>query len=126
MKVWIEPVPKPKSFDEVKFSAAEFAAAEKKGALQLAMVTAKEAVKYGKGLYRFRQNKPEVEMKVNGLSIDQMDSKQLLTMAMSLGVTIRKKNIKRSELAALVTRKMDEVVVTDDEEEVDTGEVGEE
>lgn len=119
--VTIRPVDKPKSFADVKFTQADWEAAAKAGPKTVARVTAMEALRYSKGLYQLQaEKKAELDLKIGGMSVDEMSNMELKLTATRLGVTIRKKNIKRSELIELVRRKLDEVVVEDDDEDIDT------
>ena len=114
----IQPVPEPKSFKDVKFTKIEWEGAAKLGKIRCPYVTAMENIRQSKGLYQIVPDKlPEVELKVGGLSLDEMSNVELKLLALKMGVTIRKKNISRSDLVGLVKSKMDEIEVTDDEEE---------
>lgn len=115
--VKIRPVAKPKSFAEVKFTEQEWNAAVKAGSPSVPYVTALEALKQSRGLYEIEpEKKPEVELKVGGLTVSQMGPAELKLMAVHLGCTIRKKNIKLSELRKLVTDKLEAVEVEDDDD----------
>lgn len=85
--------------------------------------TALENIRLSRGLYQFASApKQEVDLKVGGMALEDMSSMELKLTAIRLGVTIRKKNIKKSDLVALVKAKLEEVVVEDDEIEVEGGE----
>ncbi len=119
--VIIRPIEKPKFFKDVAFSEAEWVAANAGGEKTVPYVTAIEAVRNSRGLYRIvdLEEKPPTEVKVGGLSLDQMDNAALKLMAVHMGVTLRKKNIHRTDLITLVRAKLDAIEVADDEPEDD-------
>lgn len=119
----IIPVEKPKSFADVEFTESDWKAAWAKGAVNVFPGTAIENIRLSRGLYQFEAApKQEVDLKVGGMALEDMSSMELKLTAIRLGVTIRKKNIKKSDLVALVKAKLEEVVVEDDEIEVEGGE----
>lgn len=117
----IRPVAKPKSFSDVKFSQKDWEAASAAGTLTMTWATAAENVRLSKGLYEFvPEKKAEVEIKVGGMSVDEMSNAELKLMAVKLGKTIRKKSITRKDLVRLVQDALDAVeVIEDDEDEVE-------
>lgn len=118
--VRIVPAEKPKSFADVAFTEAEWKEAQKLGPISVFPGTALENIRLSKGLYQFEApKKQEVDLKIGGMSLHDMSSTELKLTAARLGVTIRKKNIKRSELIGLVQSKLDDIAVEDDDEEVD-------
>lgn len=121
MQVTIKPVEKPKSFADVKFTEKDWNEAAKKGAIRVPRVTAMEALKNSKGLYQIEaEKKQEVDLKIGGMAVEEMSNMELKLTATRLGVTIRKKSIKRSDLISLVRGKLDDLVVEDDDAEIDT------
>lgn len=116
--VWIEPVEKPVSFADVAFTEADWKAAQKVGALEVFPSNAVEAIRNSRGLYRFQPaKKTEIEVKVGGMSVEQMDAAQLKMIAASFSKPIRKQ-MKMSELRKFVQGLIDAVPITDDEDEV--------
>lgn len=118
-EVTIKVVEKPASFEGVKFTLQDWETASKKApALTLPAASALENVKNSKGLYEIVPEKKEIEVNVGGMSLNEMSSMQLKLVAANLGVTMKRKNIKRSDLEALVTKKLEETIVIDEDEEV--------
>ena len=119
--VKIKPVDRPKDFTKVGFLVRDWEHASKIGEMEVPYITAIEAVRHSKGMYQILadESAPPIEVKVGGLTLDQMDGAQLKLMAVHLGTTLRKKNIRISELRAMVKAKLDAVEVIDDSAEVD-------
>lgn len=121
--VTIQPVKEPKSFTEVKFTQEEYKAAARAGAKSVPWVTAMEALKNGKGLYEMAaEPRAEVDVKVGGTRIEDLDNNELRLMAMRSGKTLRKKSYKRSELIAIVKDSLEAIAVVDDDSEIEAGE----
>lgn len=116
----IRAVAKPKSFADVKFSQKDWEIASAAGVLTTTWATAMANVRMSKGLYELvPEKKTEVEIKVGGLSVDEMSNAELKLMAVKLGKTIRKKSIMRKDLVRLVQEALDFVEVTEDDDEVE-------
>lgn len=128
--VWIEPVAKPKSFGDVTFTAEEWAAASKRGALEVPYVTAIENIRASGGLYRIRpdENKPVAGV-TPVLDIANAERAQLITMAHTFGVRIAKPNIPTDKLRELIASRYAKVMAADaddgDEDEGGEGTGGE-
>lgn len=109
----IEPVERPKSFDDVEFTMKEWDTATKVGKVTVPFPTAMEALRNSKGLYRVApEPKQEVEMKVGGLAISEMTPDQLKLMALNLGIRLQKK-MKTADLRGLIERKFAEIEIED-------------
>lgn len=121
--VELAPVAKPASFTVVKFTVAEYEAAVKRGKIMMPYATAMENVANSRGLYEIVAEKsPDMHVKVNGLTIDDMSGPELKMFCLRMGVTIRKKTIRLSELRQLAKEKMGEITVVDDEDVEGDGE----
>lgn len=117
----IKPVERPKDFSKVGFLVKDWEQASKIGEMEVPYITAIEAVRHSKGMYQILadESAPPIEVKVGGLTLDQMDGAQLKLMAVHLGVTMRKTNMKLSQLRALVKAKLDAVEIIDDSADVE-------
>lgn len=116
--VTIRAVEKPKSFADVKFTQTDWEAATKAGPKTVSRVTAMEALRNSKGLYQIEaEKKAEVEVKIAGMSVSQMDVPQLKVIAAAFGKPIRKQMTK-SALREFVAGLIDAVPITDDDEMV--------
>ena len=117
----IKPVERPKDFSKVGFLVKDWEQASKIGEMEVPYITAIEAVRHSKGMYQILadESAPPIEVKVGGLTLDQMDGAQLKPMAVHLGVTMRKTNMKLSQLRALVKAKLDAVEIIDDSADVE-------
>jgi hypothetical protein len=123
----IQPVARPKDFTKVRFGVAAWEDAAKRGAVSVPAITAMEALRNSRGLYEIQPEKmAEVKVNVGGVTLDDMGNPELKLLAARLGVTIKRRNIKRADLIALVKGKLDSVEVLDDEEEEDFTEEPEE
>lgn len=120
MDAKIVPVAKPASFDDVKFTRLEYETAVRIGPMVVPMSTALENIKASRGLYEIEPIKrAEVDVTVGGMTIDTMGPAELKMAALHLGVTLRKKNMKISELRILVKSKLDDIVVIDEDDLAD-------
>lgn len=120
--VVVTPVKKPASFKDVKFTAEEWAEANRIGPVNVSENEVGEVLRLSRGLYEMVKPPAEVQVKVDGMSIDDMPVETLKLMALSMGITIRKQ-MRGSDLRELVRRKVSEIEITDDEaEEVPEGE----
>lgn len=117
----IKPVERPKDFSKVGFLVKDWEQASKIGEMEVPYITAIEAVRHSKGMYQIvaEEGLAPIEVKVGGLTLDQMDSAQLKLMAVHLGVTMRKTNMKLLQLRALVKAKLDAVEIIDDSADVE-------
>ena len=117
----IKPVERPKDFSKVGFLVKDWEQASKIGEMEVPYITAIEAVRHSKGMSQILadESAPPIEVKVGGLTLDQMDGAQLKLMAVHLGVTMRKTNMKLSQLRALVKAKLDAVEIIDDSADVE-------
>lgn len=117
MDAKIVPVAKPARFAEVAFTEDEWKAAFKVGPMVVPMSTAQDNVRMSRGLYEIEQPKrSEVDLKVGGMSLDTMGPAELKMAALHLGVTLRKKNMRISELRALVKSRLDSIVVIEEDD----------
>lgn len=116
----IEPVDEPASFDDVKFTQLEWKAARKQGALKVPSTTAREALKYGKGLYRIKPvEKETVTVELKGLkSPDEMTSAELVAEMTSHGKPPRKKMDRKTAVQFVRDlREKAEAMIVEDEAE---------
>ena len=90
--VVIEPVDKPKSFEDVKFSQAQWDKAVKTGPLLVPYGTARENMKLSGGMYRIRPDESNVvEVKMKGVkSVEDMDGAELAAEMAAWGKPPRK------------------------------------
>jgi hypothetical protein len=87
----IVPVDIPKSFGDVKFTQAEYAAVKKTGPQVVPAITAMEALRNGKGVYRIKSEKQTFEIEIKGLKDpDEMDNSELFAEMASHGKPPRK------------------------------------
>lgn len=114
----IRPVAKPLDFKAVKFTMADWEAATKRGILTVPYVTALENIRQSRGLYEFvPEAKAEMEVKVEGLSLDKMANDQLKLLVLQLGYRQIKKTMKREDLIKFAQAKLDSLTIADDEPE---------
>ena len=88
-------------------------AVKKLGPLKVPEVTAAEAIRNSGGMYRIKPApKPVAEIRQRAL--EDMSAPELVSMAASLGYTIRKEKMPRSALLKIIRDKLESVEVTDD------------
>lgn len=87
-------------------------AAKKLGPLEVNAVTARENVVQSKGLYEIVPEKvvEEAQFNFNGIPVAEMSRANLFQAAMTLGMTISKKNIATPKLREAVQAKFDDFV----------------
>jgi hypothetical protein len=103
--VTIEVVPKPASFDDVRFTKEQWLEASKRGPLDVPPLTARENIRNSAGLYRY---KPVETAKVPGAAmfdIPNLDRAGLFLAAHTLGVRIQKTNIPTEKLREFVAAR---------------------
>lgn len=114
--VKIEVVSKPKSFDAVKFSEAEWKVAKAAGSIDVPAGTALENLRNSRGMYRIVPDQKAVEIILKGLSpVDEMDGPALFAEMASHGKPPRK-NMPRSkarEFVASLRAEAAEMIVDD-------------
>lgn len=88
-------------------SVKEYDQAKKLGPLEVNAVTALQNVRLSKGLYQIVPEKVDQEatLNFNGTPISEMGRALLFQAAMTLGITIAKKNIETAKLRQLVQDK---------------------
>lgn len=113
----IEPAKKPKSFESVDFTEAEWKAADKKGALRVPFVTAAEAVQNSKGLYQMVPEKDTLEVEVKGLKDpDEMDAQEIVQELTMWGKPPQKKMPRQKAVDFIRKLRADAAdLITDDE-----------
>jgi hypothetical protein len=94
---------------------AAYAFAQTKGRIEMDAVTAKENVRLSQGMYRIAKN--DAGPAVPSASIDSMTPQELKEYAAKLGITIRKKRVSKSVLVGLIRETLDDIEVTDDDDE---------
>ena len=114
----IIPVDKPTAFEDVKFTQAEWNAANKVGAVEVPAVTALEAIRQSKGMYRIKGEERPKEVTIGNRSLRDMTNPELKILAAQLGKPIRKKSITRGDLIKTIETALETVEVLDDSEEV--------
>lgn len=92
---------------------AAWEAAKAKGPMQVPEVTAAEAVKYSRGMYRIR---PEGRAPLpSAPSLQELPLEELKRLYVSLGGKVTDKLLKRSEIITFISNKLDAIEVVDDE-----------
>lgn len=109
VKIAPNPDYRPKDADDRK----AFDQAKKKGAQNVAYVTATENIRNSGGMFQIvAQKAPAAEIPKPKLS--DMSNEELKIMLLSLGIKTEKQ-MRRSEIITLIERKLDAVEVVDDE-----------
>ena len=109
-------IAKPKSFADVKFTEAEYKAAQKDGSKTVPYVTAVEAVKNSKGLYELKAD-PVASAEIPAMPDPaEMTSEQLYAELASHGKAPRKQ-MKRADAEAFILKLRAEgiAMIGDDE-----------
>lgn len=89
-KVTLQVAPKPKSFADVKFTEADWKAAKAAGELVCNAVTAVANVRLSNGLYQFKPEAAEVELRT-AVDPDNMTTSELVQTMTAFGKPPRKK-----------------------------------
>ncbi|WP_162947029.1 hypothetical protein [Ruegeria sp. EL01] len=120
MKIFtIIPVAKPKSFADVDFHQKEYAAALKRGPVDVPGATAKEALVNSKGLYRIKSDEKKVEVEIKGAKEpEDMTPSELVAEMTSHGKPPRKKMARAAAVAFVrdLREKAAEMIVDDEDE----------
>jgi len=88
----IIPVEKPKAFTEVEFSQEDYRAAVKAGPVVVPAVTALEALRNSRGLYRIKSEEKPIEVQVKALKEpEDMTNQELFAEMASYGKPPHKK-----------------------------------
>lgn len=103
--VMIEAVPKPASFHDVRFTVEQWQEAQKKGAIEVPYVTARENIRNSAGLYRFKQVEAPKVPGAAIFDIPNLDRAGLFLAAHTLGVRIQKPNIHTDKLREFVAAR---------------------
>lgn len=85
------------------------------GPIEVPYLTALENIKTSGGMYRVLPESEPVKVKVD-TDLNDLSSQELKVMMLNLGVKTSKQ-MKRSEVIAVIEKKLDEVEIADDEEE---------
>lgn len=93
-------------------NAEAYVAAKKKGPIEVSYATAEEAVRNSDGVYRIQPEKRPAAS-VQAVALEDLDPEQLKIMAASLGVTIQKEKMMKTDLIRLVRRKLEDVTLTE-------------
>jgi hypothetical protein len=101
----IEVVPKPASFDDVRFTLDQWREANKRGPIEVPYVTARENVRNSAGLYRFKQAEGPKAPGAAMFDIPNLDRAGLFLAAHTLGVRIQKTNIPTEKLREFVASR---------------------
>ncbi len=116
----IVPVDKPKAFKDVDFTQEEYAAAKKKGPVEVPVATALEALRNGKGLYRIKSDEKKVEVEIKGLKDpEDMTAAELVAEMTSHGKPPRKRieRPKAVEFVRELREKAAAFIIEEDEDE---------
>ena len=90
--VTIEPVERPVSFSGSHFREQEWVDANKRGPVEVTAVTAMEAIRNSRGLYRIRAEKQAVEVQIKGLKpVEDMTPEELMMEMTAHGKPPRKR-----------------------------------
>lgn len=114
--VMIEPNPdfvKGKQGEALEAAKALYADAKRVGAKTVPYVSALGSVRRSKGLYKLKEITKKVAP-VETRRIEDMDLAELKVMMLTLGIKTEKK-MKRSDVEALIHRKMAEVDIVEDD-----------
>lgn len=118
--VTIQPVEKPKSFADVKFTEAEWNEAVKVGPKEVPMGTAMEALRNSKGLYQIKREAKEVDVVIHAKPVSEMSAVELAAEMTAHGKPPRKK-MNRKDAMAFVEKLREEaakfIVDEDDDDE---------
>jgi hypothetical protein len=116
--VQIKPVPQPESFTAVKFTQEDWKAANKLGTLTVPAVTAVEALKNSKGLYKIvDEAAATVQVEFQGLKDpEQMTSQELVAEMTSHGKPPRKRMERKTAVNYIkdLRAKAAEMIIDDD------------
>lgn len=116
--VTIEPVEEPKSFEDVKFSQADWKNAVKVGPKTVPYVTAREAVRNSKGLYRMASMESVKEVVIKGLpDPEEMDSAALVQEMIVHGKRPRKKMSRKTAVEFVKKLRAEAAELIGDEDE---------
>lgn len=121
----IKPCDKPASFEDVKFTQAEWQAAVKLGVKTVPAVTAIEAVRNSRGLYQIKVEEQEtLKVELKGLADpEQMTSLELVAEMTAHGKPPRKKMQRATAIAFVkdLREKASAMIVDDDEDDEEGG-----
>lgn len=92
---------------------AAFEKAKKRGPQIVTYVSAMEAVKLSKGMYRIASAEP-ASIEVPSVRLEDKTNDELKQMMLALGIKTEKQ-MKRSDIIALIRKRLDEIEVVDDE-----------
>lgn len=90
-------------------------AAKKAGPKTVSRVTAVEAIRNSRGLYRIVAAEPEATA-ITEVRLEDRSSDELKVMMLSLGITPRKQ-MKRTEIITLIQSRLDAVEIVGDDED---------
>jgi hypothetical protein len=100
-----------------------FDAAKARGPVTVSYVSAVEAIKLSRGLYRMKSEAPP--RLPSAPSLQETPNEELKRMYVAMGGKIGDKAIKRSEIITFISAKMDALEVVDDEiQSDDEGQAG--
>lgn len=92
----------------------QFEIAKRIGPKEVSDATAQEALRNSNGMYRIKETAPEV-MEMPVVRLEDKPLEELKLMMLQLGVKTEKQ-MKKSDVVALIQRKLDEVEIVDDAE----------
>lgn len=116
--VFIEAVPKPKSFADVKFMEKDWTEADKRGPQKVPAITALEAIKNSKGLYRIKPDQEAVEKKLVSLTDPEDMTNEAIAMELTAHGKPPRKNMERKTAVKFLKElreKAAQFIIEDDE-----------